>query len=269
MNKLRILGGVVAVLGVAGLVVTPVGASSFNAGVLTLEETAANPAGYEWGLDGANGAAFVVHLENNGDLEIKNATKENIQKNLDALQKYVTDVKADPARAHEWSDFQDAMKNLQKLTLKTDNGDLKVDAELLAKFEQIVIGNGLSRRVDYSNFKLEVRFNLGTGVLDLSDLSENQLEGFLDKMDVRDVAAGKILVGGDRQVALVRNFSGTVPVEVRAAANQGTPERAGNGLKAPNTGANAVANTGALASLVAAVALSSLAGVVVVAKNRK
>lgn len=45
MNKLRVLGGVVAVLGMAGLVVTPVGASSFNAGVLTLEETAANPAG--------------------------------------------------------------------------------------------------------------------------------------------------------------------------------------------------------------------------------
>ena len=101
------------------------------------------------------------------------------------------------------------------------------------------------------------------------NLLKMSTEGFLDKMDVRDVAAGKILVGGDRQVALVRNFSGTVPVEVRAAANQGTPERAGNGLKAPNTGANAVANTGALASLVAAVALSSLAGVVVVAKNRK
>lgn len=269
MNKLRVLGGVVAVLGMAGLVVTPVGASSFDAGVLTLEETAANPAGYEWGLDGANGAAFVAHLNAEGKLTIKNATQENILKNLDSLQKYVDEVKADPARAAEWNAFKAAMQNLQEITLKTDNADLKLDDELLARFNQVVGGNELKN--GNPTFKYALKIDVGTGVLDASDLSKQQVEELLSMMSITDLKASKILAGGEEQAEIMRaNFTDTVPVEVKkAAANQGTPERAGNGLKAPNTGANTVANTGALASLAAAVVLSSLAGAAVVIKNRK
>lgn len=142
-NRVRLVSGLALALGMAGLVVIPVSASTFDDGTdtLTLEETAANGAGYEWGLSEADSNKFITSLNAGKKITLDKVTKESLIKNLTATQKFVDDAKAEGAAGEaKLNAFKAAMQKMSDLTLQGTE-DFVIDDELVQKMKSVIVDN--------------------------------------------------------------------------------------------------------------------------------
>lgn len=190
-NYIKIISGVTLAIGMAGLVVLPVGASTFNDAndTLTLEETVANGAGYEWGLSAVDGGKFMASLNANKKITIENATKENLIKNLTATQKFFDDAKAEgPAGVAKFEAFKTAMQKMSKLAIEGTE-DLLLDDELVAKMSAVIVDNEMINQTEgISSFELDFP---GKNI-DMTKLSDASFDGLFGKVKLKLIRAEKV-----------------------------------------------------------------------------
>lgn len=191
-NRVRLVSGLALALGMAGLVVIPVSASTFDDGTdtLTLEETAANGAGYEWGLSEADSAKFMASLNAGKKIKIEDATKEGLIKNLAATQKFFDDAKAEgPTGLAKIEAFKAAMQKLANLDI-VGTEDFVIDDELAQKVKSVIIDNEMVNQTEGIK-ELGLRF-VGKKII-MTGLSEENFDQLFAVAKLRDLQSSEIV----------------------------------------------------------------------------
>lgn len=190
-NYIKAVSGVTLALGMAGLMVVPVSASTFDdvTDTLTLEETVANGAGYEWGLSEADGAKFMASLNAGKKIKIEDATKEGLIKNLAATQKFFDDAKAEgPTGLAKIEAFKAAMQKLANLDI-VGTEDFVIDDELVQKVKSVIIDNEMINQTEGIK-ELGLRF-VGKKII-MTGLSEENFDQLFAVAKLRDLQSSEI-----------------------------------------------------------------------------
>lgn len=190
-NYIKAVSGVTLALGMAGLMVVPVSASTFDdaTDTLTLEETVANGVGYEWGLSEADGNKFVASLTAGKKITIDKATKANLLKNLTATQKFFDDAKAEgPTGVAKFEAFKTAMQKMKELVIQGTE-DFVLDDELVEKMKTVLVDNEMinpTKGIEHLSLVFA-----GKNV-DMTGLSDEKFDALFSKVKLKLINAVKI-----------------------------------------------------------------------------